>query len=447
GWHVCAQFALVVSNPSDSTRYEAKAAIHRFTASETHWGFTRFHDLHQLIFMPGDEKPIFEDEGCVISAYVRVFKDPTGALCPIKDEKPRIQEAEIIQHASQKTQPPQTITRHNNSPTSLPSPPPKTGSSNTGEPPGPKGLKASLSKQSLISKNLPPSRELPQSADKPFPSSRSGRILHSIRQRFAGLDDRSSTTRRAESDLAKPSRMQDQQTHLHAHDGPFSPASHDNTGIPEMASLSIAQAPPSKTAPSYATSQGEPNPSLFTTRSPTPPSLHANRDSKDDSHRASFMPRTTGRVQGFPESPTSFPRSKLSSPMSKTLAELKALNRTPISGEGWDDFIPFDRRFIGKYKRTTTEPHAYGGFSDVWVCDTLLSDNSVQKVATKELRAVNIPRAKANPEYIFKRMITRLQREIMVWSRLDHPRIVPLIGFRMEPTRLLISPWYSNGNV
>ncbi|KAG8909154.1 hypothetical protein FRC02_007968, partial [Tulasnella sp. 418] len=447
GWHVCAQFALVVSNPSDSTRYETRVAIHRFTASEPDWGWTRFHDLHQLIFTRGDEKPIIEDEECMISVYVRVYEDPTGALSPIKDEKPRTQEAEIIHRNSQKTQPPQTITCHNNPPALLPSPPPKTRSSITGEPPGPKSLKAPLSKQSLIPADpLPPSRELPQSTNKPFPSSRSGRMLDSIRhelvQRLAGSDERSSTT------LSTPGRTHDQQTDVHMNDGPLNTASHDNTGIPEVASLSITQAPPSKTAPSYATSQGEPDPSLFfAARCPTPPSLRASRDSHDDSNRPSSLQRTTGRVQGSPESPTNFPRSKLSYPMGKTLAELKASNRTPIPGEGWDDFIPFDRRFIGKYKRTTTEPHAYGGFSDVWVCDALLSDNSVQKVATKELRAVNIPRAKANPEYTFKRMITRLQREIMVWSRLDHPRIVPLIGFRMEPTRLLISPWYSNGNV
>ncbi|KAG8921283.1 hypothetical protein FRC02_000332 [Tulasnella sp. 418] len=41
----------------------------------------------------------------------------------------------------------------------------------------------------------------------------------------------------------------------------------------------------------------------------------------------------------------------------------------------------------------------------------------------------------------------RLQREIHVWSKLKHPYIVPLIGFRIEPSTCLISPWYSNGHV
>ncbi|KAG8925330.1 hypothetical protein FRC02_009771 [Tulasnella sp. 418] len=71
----------------------------------------------------------------------------------------------------------------------------------------------------------------------------------------------------------------------------------------------------------------------------------------------------------------------------------------------------------------------------------------MQKVAAKELRAVNMPIEKTNPEYVQGRMIKRLQREIAVWSRLEHPHIVPLIGFRMEPRTCLISPWYSNGSV
>ncbi|KAG8947548.1 hypothetical protein FRC03_001009 [Tulasnella sp. 419] len=101
---------------------------------------------------------------------------------------------------------------------------------------------------------------------------------------------------------------------------------------------------------------------------------------------------------------------------------------------------------MGKYRKDTVEAYAHGGFSDVWKCHVLLVDNTIQAVALKELRAVNIPASKSDPASVYKRMIKRLEREILVWSRLQHPHIVPLVGFRFEPT-CLISPWYSNGNL
>ncbi|KAG8969651.1 hypothetical protein FRC03_001523 [Tulasnella sp. 419] len=81
GWHACAQFALVMSNPHDPTNYVVSHAHHRFTADECDWGFTRFHDLRKL-FVPSDghKRPIIENEESVISVYVRVLKDPTGVL-------------------------------------------------------------------------------------------------------------------------------------------------------------------------------------------------------------------------------------------------------------------------------------------------------------------------------------------------------------------------------
>lgn len=80
-WHVCAQFALVISNPSDPTLFSTSQAHHRFTAEEMDWGFTRFNEFRKLV-VPSDARgrPIIEDDRAVVSAYVRVLKDPTGVL-------------------------------------------------------------------------------------------------------------------------------------------------------------------------------------------------------------------------------------------------------------------------------------------------------------------------------------------------------------------------------
>lgn len=111
GWHVCAQFALAISNPGDPTVYiQSRASLvrpplalpallvspyeptdiaddtlaeahHRFTNEEQDWGFTRFVELRKLFSVSeGRTKPIIENDETVITAFVRVLKDPTGVL-------------------------------------------------------------------------------------------------------------------------------------------------------------------------------------------------------------------------------------------------------------------------------------------------------------------------------------------------------------------------------
>lgn len=35
----------------------------------------------------------------------------------------------------------------------------------------------------------------------------------------------------------------------------------------------------------------------------------------------------------------------------------------------------------------------------------------------------------------------------MTWIRLQHPNVVPLMGFTIKPLPSLISPWYERGNI
>ncbi|KZS99320.1 kinase-like protein [Sistotremastrum niveocremeum HHB9708] len=75
-----------------------------------------------------------------------------------------------------------------------------------------------------------------------------------------------------------------------------------------------------------------------------------------------------------------------------------------------------------------------GTFSDVWMGEWL----GGKKVALKGLRGVAVsPNAQK-----------RFEREIVVWSKLDHPNILPLFGIvtNMGPHIHLVSPWQDNGN-
>ncbi|KAF9453207.1 cysteine proteinase [Macrolepiota fuliginosa MF-IS2] len=81
GWHACAQFALVISNPADPTIYTVSHAHHRFIAEECDWGFTRFSELRKLFSVQeGHTRATIEDEAADITVFVRVLEDPTGVL-------------------------------------------------------------------------------------------------------------------------------------------------------------------------------------------------------------------------------------------------------------------------------------------------------------------------------------------------------------------------------
>ncbi|KAF2403000.1 ubiquitin carboxyl-terminal hydrolase 21 [Trichodelitschia bisporula] len=81
-WYACAQFTLVLWNPNDPTLYHTHTATHRFQADESDWGFTRFAELRKL-FAPrweDSDRPMVENDSAKLTAYVRVYKDPTGVL-------------------------------------------------------------------------------------------------------------------------------------------------------------------------------------------------------------------------------------------------------------------------------------------------------------------------------------------------------------------------------
>lgn len=99
GWYACVQFTLVLWNKNDPSIYKTQcktldcgpvraranidaAANHRFNAEEADWGFTRFAEIRKL-FNPsweGKGRPMVENDAVNISAYLRIYKDPTGVL-------------------------------------------------------------------------------------------------------------------------------------------------------------------------------------------------------------------------------------------------------------------------------------------------------------------------------------------------------------------------------
>ncbi|CAO3694083.1 unnamed protein product [Rhizopus stolonifer] len=80
-WHVCAQFAVAISNPNEPTIHFTNHANHRFSADEIDWGFTRFYEIEDLERVSNNKQgPFVVNNETVLSVFVRVVKDETGVL-------------------------------------------------------------------------------------------------------------------------------------------------------------------------------------------------------------------------------------------------------------------------------------------------------------------------------------------------------------------------------
>lgn len=76
--YACAQFVVLLSKPSDPTKYIVHSAQHRFTSEESDWGFTRFIHLDSTPDINIDT--FLEQDSIRITTIIRVIKDPTGIL-------------------------------------------------------------------------------------------------------------------------------------------------------------------------------------------------------------------------------------------------------------------------------------------------------------------------------------------------------------------------------
>ncbi|PVU99601.1 hypothetical protein BB559_000561 [Furculomyces boomerangus] len=94
GWHAIAQFVLSIANINEPSINTQGSAFHCFNKNDPNWGFTRFMKLSELTTSSFDEeRPIVENGECVISAFVKVIKSPTGMPYNVKNVRtPSIRE-------------------------------------------------------------------------------------------------------------------------------------------------------------------------------------------------------------------------------------------------------------------------------------------------------------------------------------------------------------------
>ncbi|KAL9592959.1 MAG: hypothetical protein Q9179_006218 [Wetmoreana sp. 5 TL-2023] len=81
-WYACVQFMLVMWNKNDPSIYAHQSANHRFNTDESDWGFTRYAELRRMFSAPwdGSGRSMVENDAVNLTAYLRIYKDPTGVL-------------------------------------------------------------------------------------------------------------------------------------------------------------------------------------------------------------------------------------------------------------------------------------------------------------------------------------------------------------------------------
>ncbi|KAG2140609.1 kinase-like domain-containing protein [Suillus clintonianus] len=86
-------------------------------------------------------------------------------------------------------------------------------------------------------------------------------------------------------------------------------------------------------------------------------------------------------------------------------------------------------------------PSASGGFGDIWKCVLVKSNRAVQ-VAVKTIRSFE-----SDNEESVRKNAKRVRRELTIWGRLKHDRILPLWGVANDfgPYPAMICPWADNG--
>ncbi|KAJ8090389.1 hypothetical protein AAF712_006676 [Marasmius tenuissimus] len=95
----------------------------------------------------------------------------------------------------------------------------------------------------------------------------------------------------------------------------------------------------------------------------------------------------------------------------------------------------------GQVTKDARYAEAGGGFADVWKATWDKGDHQV-KVAVKALRSRGTPEQE-------DKMRKRLERELKVWKKLDHPNLAELCGTVSDfgPYESMVCPWLENGTV
>ncbi|KAG8896045.1 hypothetical protein FRC01_012060, partial [Tulasnella sp. 417] len=160
----------------------------------------------------------------------------------------------------------------------------------------------------------------------------------------------------------------------------------------------------------------------------------------------------------FVEEPATLPTGAPPS-ISPTMRQLPFADRTAQQATSWTSYQPpggpSSSSHLSPNPRTPQEatesdwiPYFPVDRSDVHKCEVRFEtpdDGHPKMVAVKVLRPVGLDGCTESE--LLPKMMERASREAHAWLAIDHPNVVPLVGYTFLPLLSLISPWHEKGNL
>ncbi|KAG8896169.1 hypothetical protein FRB99_009033 [Tulasnella sp. 403] len=114
--------------------------------------------------------------------------------------------------------------------------------------------------------------------------------------------------------------------------------------------------------------------------------------------------------------------------LSRQHSVLASLRRNQLAAAALDDSVDLSLDLC--FDDTSLLPYSNGGYSDVYRATLPRGSGGIQ-VAIKVLRPTDLSQTNLSEYSIKRRVAQRMVREMRVWKRLEHRRILPLLGYAM----------------
>ncbi|KAG8975428.1 hypothetical protein FRC05_005758 [Tulasnella sp. 425] len=137
--------------------------------------------------------------------------------------------------------------------------------------------------------------------------------------------------------------------------------------------------------------------------------------------------RTRGKLSRIQRQQASTSSTGTSRSITIHSEDIPPMGEEEVGDMRWVEFLTLVDQNGGQYRPRSSTPAAYGGFSDIWQCDAVFSDDEDGVVAVKKLRAVKLPPG-LDDSQTTKKLLGRLTKELRVWMRLQHPNVAPFRG-------------------
>lgn len=169
-------------------------------------------------------------------------------------------------------------------------------------------------------------------------------------------------------------------------------------------------------------------------------------NTQDSSHSSELFTRLWLETQQFPKMSIGEPRNSSYLPNFIPRTRLCALTRIKGSYNlhcQLEEILP---ELLGELVRPS-KPLLRGGYADVYKGTWTQPHGEKFDVAIKVLRAITPTSITLNQERLKQKILIRIKREALIWTRTTHRHIHPCLGYRVSDEPQLISPWCSHGNL